>query len=754
VTRSTLPLLLLALALSACSGSKDSSPSPQPSPSSSAADAGPVAAWTSIAVPAAALPRHPVVEIDDSAAAAGKLPAVFGGSVTKPGGSSTATVWRPGAAGLGKATTLKTSGDASYLGLLASDGTTTYAAGSSWAAGQVTPFLQKSSDRRTWTPVTLPAEVTKRGISLAGLAPLSGGKVVAVGLDEDHRAVAVAPGGGTLTDLSEAPGDLDSISAVAARGRLVVVLAAGTARNGQPTLVGYRSTDAGRTWKRVAAPSGQQANVAGIAVVRRGFVATGWRQSGSASEMAAWSSKDGTAWTAEKLPALPNHDAGWDASLSAPTASGPTAYAAATDGERLTNQVLRRAANGAWSILGEAPRWLTPGPGATVAATKAGVVLARTWNGALQVGNLSGSGSWQTRGTTGLDHAPVDWWDSVDLVDNEPVLVGGHTTVSFGSGDQWTRATQLTRFSVKGKRLRRSAWTPAAAAGLSGVAAATNTAGKTVVVGVRLHPQTRTNGSDLVGWMKSAGGWKPATGLAGPRTEFLDDVTAVGKRWVAVGYDRASFTGSDHFYGAVWVSTDGQHWTRQRGGFDVDPKQNSSLAGSCQLPDGDLLAVGSVGDASSGTRPLAFERTKAGWKRHAFQGLGSKVRSFSSCANTGEVTLLQGTESGHQRLWSTTDGTHLTRVTVGADDDYVGEVTSIPGGFAAPGGQYAGLKSQAVVWLSKDARSWRAVPVPGDRPVSADTVLPWGKRLLVAELDSNGGPAVAVLDNPADLLTD
>lgn len=747
---------LLTLCLVGCT---DDSPDPDTEPRDQRVD-GVTAEWTRTEMSAKALPDGVFVSMSDALPPVGDLPMIFSGSTAEPGEPAAATIWARPQQGE-PAPQVWDLGGGSSASVLATDGTTTYAAGYVRADGRSRPFAQSSSDRRTWTPVDLPEEVTDRDLGLGSMVVGPRGAALAFGVDADDQPAVVDLTAGDVVDLPAAGrGEVTGISAAAQRGKEIVVLGE-IARAGRTSTFGYLSTDGGQTWTRTTGPGGAQPVVSDVVPVRGGFVATGSTLRGTNRAAAAWSSDNGRSWCPEPMPPLRDYVPGWDTAIMTATAADGEVFAAVQDDEKLFAEILVRTASGEWRVRGATGAWLSPGTagvGSTIEVTESGsVIVARDWNGRVQFGLLDGSGSWSPVGPTFGAGSPVERWDSVALLGDRPVLVGARQQVTTESDGGWTSTSQLGRFAVTGESVRPVGWEPQETKGLSGLGSATDDRGASVQLGERIFPSddpAESDESDVVGWYQGAddSGWTPVKGLAGPRTEFLGDVTFLDGIWVAVGTDRASFTTSDHSFAAVWTSADGRTWRRADGDFDAMPDRDSGLNDVCRLPDGDLLAVGSIEDPARGAAPLAFRFSNGSWEQADLSSLSNEITNLVDCAGVGGLTLVQGIDqAGQQRIAGTADGSAFEEVTVGGEDDYVGTFVAIDGGFVAGGFEAEGDLSRPVVWLSADGADWASVEVPSDRTAVPSTVLDWNGRLVVP-MSFDSGPEVQILENAAELI--
>lgn len=753
------PFLLAAtLALTACTGGsddKDADDGASPSPSSTDTSTAAPAAdpdWSTLGVHEDALPENPVVDVVDNVAAVGKQPMLYVGSVAAPGEPSRATVWRVTDKGLGDDQALDVGGSHSYVNDVGAGSGNTVIVGGAWEGGGSTPFALTSRDRKSWSAMPVPDELTEREVPLAEVVVDAEGVAWAAGVDAEHVAVAVNLSSGEVVDLpAYKKAELRDVYDIAVVGKNLVALVEALQVDGGQTTVAYVSKDGGATWQAARELPGEETWVAGMVQHDGTLVATGQRQAGTDIVPTSWTSSNGTSWKQEPVPQVAEHHEGWAAWLQAPVVVQGNVYAPLVDGEKLFGTILRRTSSG-WTHVGKLPNWAGPGAVVNIGSNGKQIAVVRDGYGQMQTSRMTTGGAWTATGTQPSMVAPVNWVDSLGLDGDVPVLVGGRTNVLLRGGDSWSRVTDLTRFAVREEGLKPLAWSPKTASGLSGSQILADDKGRTVLIGERLRPGTgEADGSGLVGWVREKNKpWKVVTGLAGPRSEFLSSIVHLGNQWVVVGSDRDSFVGSAHTRGAVWVSKDGATWKRQKGPFDVSPTLDSDLDGACRLPGGDLLVVGAVENPGTGSAPLAFRRTKGAWKRVNLSGLGGGATSLSSCAGVGDEVVLQGRAQA-DKAWKTVDGKKFEAIEIGTEDDVVEAIVALDQGYAAPGTVRRGSTTRAVVWLSKDGSTWRAVDVPTDRPMSGSHVLAWGDRLLVS-LSASSGPALAVLENPAELI--
>lgn len=711
------------------------------------------ASWSAVDS-GAALPESPFASVGAVAPRAGKLPAIVVGAAGQPGEARTPTVWKAAAFEPTGGTSLEVGGDASAHSVATVE-ETTYVLGTRWEKGAVESFVQSSKDRETWSAVEVPSAVKDDKVRLSHLTGDAKSGLVAVGRNGEDAPVAVLfDSDETVVLPAPAKGKLIRISGVATSAKAIMIFAeVALDAGGQQTSV-YSSTDQGKTWEATGALPGAEATINGAVAVKDGVLAVGALKAGSTYRASAWFSDDGKSWQAEPLPALYDENDSWSSRLLEPTVSDGVVSVASSDEKELHNVVLRRSPRGKWSVLGNAPDWRTPAPSAQVVADGDRLVTLRTFNGRIQRGVLSPRGKWNGAKEFG-EQPDVAWWETAGTLGESPYLIGGRQDVSVG--ESWTRSTVLTPLELDGDKVAEARWQPPAAQGSTGLSIAANDAGDTFVAGEVINPsdvQGFVNESDVLGWFRAADStdWRPAKGLSGPRTEFLRNLTVLPDEWVIVGSDRASFVATDHSYGAVWTSSNGASWKRQKGPFEVGPNRDSWLDDSCVLPGGDLMVVGGVEGLSTSSEAAAFRRTKGTWKRMNLDDLGDNVSGLNACAGADGVVILQGTAGGRAAVWSSTDGKKFTRVEIGdGDRDSLGTIRAHDGGFIATGDVGTGLQARPVVWVSSDGTKWEPLDIPAERWLGANDLTVSGDRVVVM-LTGATGPGVAVLENAAELI--
>jgi len=195
----------------------------------------------------------------------------------------------------------------------------------------------------------------------------------------------------------------------------------------------------------------------------------------------------------------------------------------------------------------------------------------------------------------------------------------------------------------------------------------------------------------------------------------------------------------------AWASVDGATWTT----IDDAPL---GIAATADLPRGGLVAVGAVrGNALVTTTRDGVDWSPAGAPADDAGGI-----TLSGVATQGSSIVAIGDVAATNGAWLTRDGRTWAR-TLSLDDPSVvlASVTAVPGGYLIAGQRDHG----AMVWLSGDGTSWRAVRLPGDGlPDQAAIARVVGHQVIVfgyrTKDEGNGGDSrvdyrVWSLDLPA-----
>ncbi len=181
---------------------------------------------------------------------------------------------------------------------------------------------------------------------------------------------------------------------------------------------------------------------------------------------------------------------------------------------------------------------------------------------------------------------------------------------------------------------------------------------------------------------------------------------------------------------AIWHTTDGRTWTLVTGQSELGGEGDQQINGISPLPGGGFIVVGS--DTSSGSQDAAVWLSPDGntWSKVSSSALGGPGRqSMNRVSGTGTgVGILavgsttnssDGTQDG--AIWTSDNGGHdWTLLPVsdlgGPGDQVVKRVTvlksGITTGFVAVGTSTLNGDSDAAAWTSTDGKTWTRVPDP------------------------------------------
>jgi hypothetical protein len=183
---------------------------------------------------------------------------------------------------------------------------------------------------------------------------------------------------------------------------------------------------------------------------------------------------------------------------------------------------------------------------------------------------------------------------------------------------------------------------------------------------------------------------------------------------------------------AIWHSTDGRTWTLVTGQSELGGEGDQQINGISPLKGGGFIVVGS--DTSSGSQDAAVWLSPDGntWSKVSSSELGGPGRQSMnrvSGTDTGVGLLAvgsttnssDGTQDG--AIWRSTDGGHSWALEPvgdlgGPGDQDVKRVTvlksGITTGFVAVGTSVLNGDSDAAAWTSTDGTTWARVPDPNN----------------------------------------
>jgi hypothetical protein len=446
---------------------------------------------------------------------------------------------------------------------------------------------------------------------------------------------------------------------------------------------------------------------------------------------------------------LPEGDHWW---LDGPVATADALHAPVVVNSQLNLAVLRRDAAGAWSVLGDAQEWEHPGAGALMAHMADGsLLLVQSGRNIGRVGTMTPEGAYRQDTTRFGTHDYGLRFSSFLDPFGTPALIGRRTVVETYAGGRWTQSGELVGYLVTEDSLADRLWDPIESGSLTDIRAATD-GGATILMGSAILDGENGTYANVTGWFRGSETepWSPLQGLATPRSEFVSSVVRTGGMWIAVGSGRESFSSIDPETAMVWTSSDGVNWGRVDGPFAAAAGAESWASGACALPSGDPLVVGHTNEGGH-DRPALWRSTGGQWQRIDGAALDAEFGALSSCSSQGDMTIVQGSRDSRETVWRTSDGSTFAAARLGSRGDSFSTIRAVEGGFAAAGSRSSDGQAGAVVWLSEDAQTWRAVPLPSQRQLSGADVMPDGSGGLFVAANSGSAPEVWRLANPGEL---
>jgi hypothetical protein len=218
------------------------------------------------------------------------------------------------------------------------------------------------------------------------------------------------------------------------------------------------------------------------------------------------------------------------------------------------------------------------------------------------------------------------------------------------------------------------------------------------------------------------------TVFGGSQDQFLQRVTPTASGFVAVGSDSS---GGDQD-AAVWSSTDGVKWIRdRRGERALGGPADQKMRDVVETDDGHLVAVGFDGLAGRGRFPwaalegsydaAAWIGGRGAWRRiriptRVAGGPGLQVMTSAAVFDGGLV--VSGRELREESdgvIWYVTKDGKWSRVKrdhafTGPGDQTIWGITTSPIGLLASGSDSRGGGFDAAMWHSLDGKHWNRLP--------------------------------------------
>ncbi|CAN5315302.1 hypothetical protein BH10ACT7_BH10ACT7_14180 [soil metagenome] len=733
-------LTITALALTACTGEGVDKPA--------------TVAIEVLQAPASMSPTQPYALAGSTILPATEdLPWLIVADISPPGGAAIATALTSTDTLQWDSTKVTSDLDGSFSSTLAGDDSLAAIGGTLWTEGSYVSTLFTSTDRTTWTQVTLPEDFATQ-YSLGSLS-VRDEVVHAIGTDSLGASVGVTIDGTDVKTFAlpgVGDGELLNTVDLVAGDSLLLIARPGEEGANNP-VVAYVSDDAGATWGDAAEIAPADAAVAGAVLVDDGFVATGWAprsaDPGAASIPAAWFSADGASWAAESVPAvgdglffyLDNASVGF----GAPNVNAGTVSATAWNDNSAASGLFRRAPGGAWTYVSESTVNSGNGVGGnSIPVDDTSTLAVIGQSGYARISVIQPENGWIDTEVL-AERDDFDFVDAIYPGEERTVMTLGTNTFEVEADGGWRNSTQYSLATVDDTTVETIPWEPERAGRLTGVQLASNPDGGEILVGANFAPGSSSILAE--GWFRASADdeWTPIAGFEGSGATHFVGAAFAGGTWLAWGDYRDTSAVSDPSHALVWQSTDGEKWTRAAGDFGSGALE-TQMNDICELPGGDAVGVGWIEEAGGEFRTAIWMLEGESWTRVDIGELGESYGYASSCA-TGEDGVVVGAYfGGRSTLQLSTDGSDWTEVFRAAPGIDFGKPVAVAGGYAASGQLVDGNYSTPVVWLSADGAAWAPVSIPSSLPGSTTAVAPLGDDLVVTKSGRIGDPAVLVRD--------
>lgn len=692
--------------------------------------------------------------------ATGSLPWMIGGSLSQPGKPAVATVWTSPDGSRWTRNAIAGEADGSFVGSLDASDTLAAMMGYTWVDGATRSVVWTSTDRVTWTEVPLPDDFAKNFYLFE--QSVTGSTAVGFGADNDGvvRGIRITKGEVSEFELpAVTKGDELGLRAAVADGNSLVIIADPGPVGDPRATVSYVSDDKGKTWSEPTPITDSGGFVSGITRVDDGFVATGGgvrTDDANSYGAAAWSSREGSTWSAETVPSPPEDSAsyyyaGASAWFGAPLANRGVVTSVLLNSNSAVSGIYQRAAGGQWSYAGQSTANQSNGLGGSAVSMDGSSSVGLIGESGYARAGILSSGTWADT----LVIAPRSFIATAGTVypaESTARLTLGTPTFTVDSGLGWRNSTRVTLTELDGDSLVDVPWNPARAADLTDVQLGSDDSGAEVLLGSSFPVDSDT--ILIEGWFRDGpdAEWTPATGFDASGATSIYTVDKIGGQWVATGKIRASSETAAASHGVIWVSNDGLAWSKPAGEFGNGTLE-TSVNGVCTLSDGSPVAVGWVEASGGKYRTAVWKPVDGTWTRTEIGRLGTISGSASSCATGDEGVVLAGYIGGRDTLQQSGDGTNWTEVFRADRGIGLGGPVAVPGGFAAPGSLTNDEFSGPVVWLSPNGTDWFPVTIESFAPGATSNVAPYGDDLIVT-MSSRTGHPVSIIRNIEKIIDD
>lgn len=579
-------------------------------------------------------------------------------------------------------------------------------AGTTSEDGVLRPFFLTSQDRITWERLEVPEAFN--GFWLGDIA-VAGGTVYATttGIDDTLQVLTIIDGTIKTTTPPAPEGARTFADSIAIRGSEILVLGGINVETEPYAHHVWLSTDAGATFKDPVDFAHTDASMTGMVAASDGWVVTGTQPNHADKQRpVSWFSQDGVTWEVESGPWLEFSGHEWfpwldhdDAVLSAPVVD--------THGE-VWVWATSDVPYGALYVRNEhgASKWTTEqalvskdrAPG-----TRAGAVLTADSHDVISVVRVTDSWAQLSQVTSEgwVDRSVISEREaSLSAQDFTPVDDGMNVTVfrpTYWEDEDYRHSSaESGQYRLEPSGIRALGAVPGFVYAREAVDPES---------GVRI----------ALGWDDDGMRATRTTGDSTDKVSKLDlnDVNSVrvithlpGTGFVAALQERNKTETSTQV--SLATSPEGKKWRR----YTAAELGNADLEGTgvkdiCELPDGSALAVG-----HAGTTPAVWRSGDDEWTRVAKAG-EPRGAWFSGCITTPDDAIVTLVSSDGRQMLRTTDGTNFEKLSELSPQLAIDSAVSQAGEFYVAGGSvqtpgHAG----AVVWMSKDAVSWRWVELP------------------------------------------
>lgn len=224
--------------------------------------------------------------------------------------------------------------------------------------------------------------------------------------------------------------------------------------------------------------------------------------------------------------------------------------------------------------------------------------------------------------------------------------------------------------------------------------------------------------------------------------------TEAGEPWYIIGSVLDPGTGRTQ--GSVWTSADGRSWDEGR--VDQTDRQVSEQMQAATYHDGELLVVGSVGQADDADAAL-WTGDGTNWTQSTPEALGGDHEQWAFEVVTGDGgTLIAGGERVwgeiRPRLWHSPDGAAWTEVSGGPEGPFdqsgqesITDIAAFGNGFVAVGWERTDGVEHGVAWHSADGVSWEKLDTPtmaGDARQAVMSVATVGDTVVAGGYRADG----------------